>query len=120
MALSGKYNFSGIKRLGAAGLRGAMATTPMFAWMLKFGRLNDLFLEFLANFLANKGLVILNIPAIVVDGHIDQHVLDREMDKAISEIENKGGREALTEKQKKAIDDEVLKAARKFVIIGKP
>lgn len=120
MALTGKYDFKGIKALGAAALRGALASSPYSAWALKFGGLTDLALEALANWLANKGLMILNLGAIQIAGEIDQAGFDKAMDKAIEEIKLKGGRERLTAAQKKAIDDEVIKAARKFIVIGKP
>lgn len=118
MPISGKYDFQGIKKLGAAGLRGAMATSPYTAWALKGGRLTDLILEFLTNWLANKGLLVLNLGAISVSGEVDQRNFDAAMDAAISEISRRGGRDALTPAQKKAIDDEVIRAARKFIRIG--
>lgn len=118
MSLSGKYNFSGIKKLGAAGLRLALASSPKSAWLLKFGSLTDLVLEFFMNWLANKGLVILNLGAIYVSGEMNQRDLDSAMDRAISEIKYAGGIDSLTEAEKRAIDEAVIKAARKFIVIG--
>lgn len=118
--MSGKYNFKGIKKLGGAGLRMAIASTPETAWMLRFGSVLDLALEFLANWLANKGLVVLNLGAIHINGEIDQHAFDNAMEKAIDEITQKGGREKLSAAEKKRIDDEVIKAARKFIVVSKP
>lgn len=119
MPISGKYNFSGIKKLGSAAIRAAFATSPNTAWLLKFGALTDLVLEFLMNWLANKGLIILNLGAIYVSGELDQRSLDSAMDDAIKEITNLGGIDKLTPEQKRAIDDKVIKAARKFIVIGK-
>lgn len=118
MALSGKYDFRGIKKMGAAGLRLALSSSPWTAWFLRFGRLADLLLEFTTNWLANKGLLVLNLGAISVSGELDQKQFDAAMDEALAEISRRGGRDALTPEQRKAIDDAVIKAARKFIRIG--
>lgn len=120
MGLSGKYDFRGIKKQGAAGLRLALASSPYTAWALKGGALTDLFLELLANWLANSGLIVLNVGAAYVSGELDQHGFDEAMEKALEEISVKGGREKLTAAEKKAIDDAIIKAARKLVVIGNP
>lgn len=115
--MSGKYDFKGIKRLGRAGLRAALATSPKTAWLLKFGSLLDLVLEFIFNWLANKGLIILNLGYIHLDSKFDQKELDKAMQKALDEIELIG-KNNLTPDQKKEIDNAVIKAARKFIVIG--
>ena len=120
MGLSGKYDFPGIKKLGAAGLRAALATSPYSAWFLKLGFFADLVLEFAVNWLSNKGLVLFNVGAIEVTGEIDHHRLDKSLDDAFEAITVKGGRDKLTPAQKKAIDDEVIRAGRKFIVIGNP
>jgi len=120
MGLSGKYDFKGIKQAGAAGLRLALAASPYTAWLLKLSSFLDFVLEFFANWLANNGLVLLNVGANYVNGELDQKQMDSAMDEAISEIKNKGGKDKLTAQQKKEIDDEVIKAARKFLVIARP
>lgn len=117
MALSGKYDFKGIKKFGATGLKVLFASTPYLAWILKGGPLTDAVLDFAANFLANRGLVIFNLGAIYVNGELDQSAFDKAMDDSIRKAEVPG----LTDAQKKAIDDEVIKAFRKFApITSKP
>jgi hypothetical protein len=118
MALTGKYNFRGIKRLGAMGLRRALAASPFTAWMLAGGSATTLVLEAFSNWLANHGLIILNTGADFLSGEWNQRLFDEAMDKAYEEIRQKGGREKLTAAEKKEIDDEVIKAARKFIVIG--
>lgn len=113
-----KYNFKGIATLGAAGLRAALALSPYTAWFLKLGVVGDIILEFISNWLANKGLIVFNVGAIEIQGEIDQYKMDRALDKAFEEIRIKGGRDKLTPEQKKAIDDEVISAGRKFIVIG--
>lgn len=120
MALSSKYDFQGIKKVGAALVRGALASDPKLAWLLKFGSLTDLLIEFILNWMANHGLLVFNVGFEILDGKVDQKKLDAQFRMAYEEIRIKGGREKLTTAQKKAIDDEVIKAARKFIVLSKP
>ena len=120
MSLTSKYNFKGIATLGGAGLRALLALSPYTAWFLKLGGVGDLILEFVANWLANRGLILFNVGAIEVSGEIDQYKLDKALDDAFEAITVKGGRDTLTPAQKKAIDDEVIRAGRKFIVIGNP
>lgn len=111
MALSGKYNFEGIKKLGGAGLRAALASSPYTAWLLKFGSLLDLGLEFVANWLANRGLIIMNVGAFYVGGKVDQKALDNAIENGLKLVENPNLK--LTHEEMKAIDDAVISAADK-------
>lgn len=120
MALTGKYNFKGIKRLGAAGLRGALLSSPWTAWLIRVPNFTNFVLEAISNWLANKGLVILNLGAIYIEGEFDQAAWDKAMDNALGEIQLKGGREKLTPEQIKEIDDEIIRKARRFVLVSKP
>jgi len=104
--------------MGAATLRVALSASPWTAWLTK-GPQSDIVLEAFSNWLANKGLLVLNLAAIDMTGAFDQKQFDAAIDNALDEIKNKGGREALTPAQIKAIDDEVIKAARKFVIVNR-
>lgn len=119
MSISGKYNFKGMKKLGTAGLKSAFALSPSTAWLLKFGSFLDLFLELFSNWLANRGLILLNVGVDAIKGGEGQRGFDEAMDDAFEKITNAGGVEKLTPEQVKAIDDEVIKNARKLVIIGK-
>lgn len=117
--MASKYNFEGIKKHGAAQWRALLASSPYTAWTLGLGRFLDFFLEMLSNFLANKGLVVMNIGAVYVDGEIQEGNINQGQDKAQEDIK-KIGRDNLTDAQKKAIDDAFKAKARKFIIIGKP
>lgn len=119
MASSGKYDFQGLKKLGAAGLRLALAASPYTSWVLAGGPVTDFFLEWFSNWLANNGLMILDTGADIINGAIDQKEFDDAMDDAIKEITHAGGAASLTPEQKKEIDDKVIAAGRKFVVIGK-
>jgi hypothetical protein len=118
MPISGKYDFPGIKKTGAVGLKAALASTGWGAWILRSGKLGDLILEFIVNWLLNKGLIVLNIAAIEIGGEIDQKSFDSAMDDALAKITAANG--TLTPEQKKEIDDGVIEAFRKFAPIGKP
>lgn len=114
-----KYDFPGIQKLGTAGIRSALALSPYTAWLLSLGFVLDFGLNLLVGYLANNGLIILNVAANSVTGEIDQMSFDKAIDEAISKITIAGGVDKLTPAQKKAIDDEVIKAARKLIVIGK-
>jgi len=114
MALSGKYDFKGIKKVGSAGIRAALATSPYTSWLLRFGFLLDLGLEFATNWLANNGLGILNIGAYFVNGKLDTNALSNAIEAGIIKAQG-----PLTPEQIKEIDDAVIKAADKALAYGK-
>lgn len=110
MPVTGKYDFKGIKKLGAAGIKAALSANPSFAWVTKIPFIVTS-LELLVNFLANNGLVVLNIGAIYVNGEVDQKLLDRAIEEGIKKVEQAGG--SLTPEQIKEIDDAVIEAANR-------
>ena len=117
MGLTGKYDIKGIKKYGAKGLLLALESTSVGGKLISWGLggAMRMFLEAIANWLANKGLVVLNIGAISVSGEWDQKAFDASMDEALSKIQSLDGK--LTPEQVKAIDDEVIRTARKFLSI---
>jgi len=108
MVLSSKYNFKGIKAQGAIGIKLALASNPSTVWMTKIPLIGTL-LEFGVNWLANNGLVLMNIGAIIVNGEVDQALLDRAIDEGYKKLENPNIK--LTPEQMKEIDDKVMEAA---------
>lgn len=108
MPLTGKYDFKGIKSKGASGIKLALSSSPSTVWIAKLPGIISL-LEAFTNFLANKGLIVMNLGAIYVNGEIDQSILDRSLDEGIKAVENAGM--TLTPEQIKEIDDAVIKAA---------
>lgn len=118
MGLSGKYNFKGIKKMGASGLRLALSSSPYTAWLTKLPAISDFLLEFATNWAANHGLIILNVGAFYVGGELDQKALDSAIDNGLKQVEESGGK--LTPEQIKEIDDAVIKAADKALPYGKP
>lgn len=108
MALTGKYDFDGIKSKGADGLKLLLASSPVTAWIPKIPMI-DTIIEPLINWAANNGLVLLNLGAIFVNGKIDQNKLDSALDAGIKEVELPGN--TITPERAKEIDDAVIKAA---------
>jgi len=118
MGLSGKYNFPGIQKAGNAALSAVLASTSWGAWLIKspVRSVFKLAVGFVSNWLANQGLIIVNVGAIYIDGYIDQKAFDAAFDSALEKVKVPG----LTEAQKKGIDDEVIKAFRNFGRINRP
>ncbi len=118
MGLTGKYDFPGINKYGALGIETALSTTPWGAAALKIpviGSVIRMALSQIVNWLANEGLMVFNLGAIVVEGEFDQKDFDAHMDNAIKQVASSGS--SLTPAQKKAIDDEVIRAFKKFAIV---
>lgn len=115
MGLTGKYNFKGIKKMGSAGIRIALLSSPQTAWMTKIPLL-DLWIGLAVNWLANNGLILLNIGAIIVNGEVDQKLLDRALENGIKEVENQGAK--LSPERAKEIDDAVIRAADRALPYG--
>lgn len=89
---------------------GAIATT----W--GFRHVFEILIEWAVNWLANKGLMVLNIAAISVQGDWDQKAFDKAMDEALGQVAVGG----LTPAQMKEIDDKVITAFRKFAVFRTP
>ncbi len=115
---SGKYDFPGIRKAGAVAITAALATYSWGAWIVTgpLKKAYGLALEWCLGWLANKGLVVLNVGAIYVKGQFDQDAFDNAMEEGLKRVD-KGG---LTDAQKKAIDMEVINAFRKFGRISNP
>jgi len=116
---TGKYDFPGIRKAGAAAFRAVILTTGWGAALFAspFKSVINTALEMVSEWLANKGLLIINLGAIYVAGQFDQAKFDAAMNTAIEKAKAPG----LTDAQKKAIDDEVKKAFRPFaMVVGKP
>ncbi len=105
--------------MGAAGLKALLASTPWGVWLVTGfpGKITNFILQLFTGYLANRGLMILNVGVIMFDEKVDPYLFDMAMDGAIKEVENSGGK--LTKEQIKAIDAKVIEAARKLIVIGR-
>ncbi len=70
-------------------------------------------LEAAVQFMANNGLVILNLGANWVNGEFDQAAFDKSLEDGLRRMQT--GREKITPAEGKAIDDQVIKAADRFI-----
>ena len=110
--MSGKYDFPNIKKAGTVALRAVLASTSWGLSLIKspFNPLIDLILGQLVEFLADKGLIIINIGVIYVDGHIDQKKFDEAFNIALEKVKIPN----LTPQEQEAIDEKVKNAFRDF------
>lgn len=110
MGLTGRYNFPGIQKAAGVAIDALLAGTTWGAWILAspFKIVLAPLRNLIVNFLANRGLIILNIGANIVDGVVDQKGLDMAIDAGLKRVMQ--GRDTITPEEGKAIDDEVRKA----------
>lgn len=110
MGLTGRYDFKGIQRAATVWLNTALAATSWGAWLLAspFRPALDAIEGLIINYLANRGLVVLDVGYFMVDGKIDQKRLDDALTKGLQRVQQ--GRDKITAAEGKAIDDEVREA----------
>lgn len=115
MGLTGKYDFSGIKKAGIVAIEAALASTSWGASLIggPFRAFEEALLGAVINWLANKGLIVLNLGAIVINGEVDQTLFDMALDEGLKKVEQ--GRDLLSDAEGRAIDDDVIQAARRFI-----
>lgn len=110
MGITGRYDFKGIQKAVGVAIDALLAATTWGAWILAspFRPVVTLTENMLTNFLANRGLILLNIGAIIVDGEIDQTRLDSALDAGIKRVQQ--GRDKITPAEGAKIDADVVKA----------
>lgn len=108
-----KYDLPGFGKVQALLVFTAMASGPLaFLTTGIPGKIVFPLLELAGEWLASKGLVLLNIGAEKVETLIEENAYDGSFEKAFEAINAKRGK--LTDAEKKSIDDKVIAAARKF------
>lgn len=109
MGITGRYNFPGIQKAMGLVIDSLVAGTGWGAWLLAspFKPLVNYFRDLAINYLANKGIILINIGANIVDGVLDQKAMDQALDEGIRRVMQ--GRDTLTPAEGKAIDDKVRK-----------
>lgn len=115
---TGKYNFPGIRKAGAKTLEFVLASTTWGAAILAtpFKPLIQLCSMWFSEWLANRGIVLINVGAIFIGGEVDQNKFDSAMDQALESVKIPGLTKTI--EQKKAIDEKVREAFRKFAHIS--
>lgn len=109
---SGKYDFPGIRKAGTAGIKALLALTSWGTWLIAspFMPIVDFWLDWISEWLANRGLIMINVASFYIGGKFDQDKFDSAMEEGLKKAKAPG----LTDKQKKVIDDAVIDAFRKF------
>jgi len=110
MGITGRYDFPGFQKAAKIAIDALLVGTTWGAWIVTspfkivIGPIEDL----IVNFLVNRGLIILNVGAVIVDGSVDQAKLDAAVDAGIKKVMQ--GRDKITPAEGKKIDDEVRAA----------
>lgn len=73
-------------------------------------------LERLFNWLANKGIMLLNVAAINFDTNMDQKAFENAIEQAYKDL---AGKKNLTKEELDAIDNKVIAAFDEFVVFSK-
>lgn len=109
MGLSGRYDFKGIQKAAGFFIDTIVAGTGWGAWILAspFKPVFVYIRDFAINWLANRGLILLNVGVHIVDGVLDQKAFDAAIDEGLKKVMQ--GRDKITPKEGQAIDDKVRK-----------
>lgn len=118
MGITGRYDFSGIQKAVGIAIDALLSATSWGVWLVAspFAPVVTIIRNMIVNWLANQGLIILNLGAIQTDGVIDQTKLDSALDDAFNKL--KVGRDKITPAQGEAIDDEVRDAFDQDADVG--
>lgn len=118
MGLTGRYDFKGIQKATGFLIDTVIAGTGWGAWILAspFKPVIGVIRDFLINFLANQGIILINVGLNIVDGVANQKALDMALDAGIKRVMQ--GRDKITAREGKAIDDEVREAFDRDADLG--
>lgn len=114
--MADKYDFGGIGRASATLIFSLLVDSPLaFLTVGPVGQVTFYLLTKLFSHFANQGLVLFNIGISNVQTMAAQKDFDETMKEALDAVKNKS---ALTDAEKKAIDDKVIAAFDKFTDFG--
>lgn len=118
MGITGRYNFPGMQKLASAGINLLLAATTWGAWLIASPLMPAVTIVegWIVNWLANHGLIVLNVGVNIVDGVLDQAAMDKALDAGIKRVMQ--GRDKITPADGKAIDDKVREAFDKDIDLG--
>lgn len=111
------YQYEGIGKAGALVIFAWLAASP-FAFLTTgiLGKIVFFIVSKITTYAATKGVMILNVAIADIQTIAQKDDFDGSFDEAFKEIH--GNRDKLTPAQKKAIDDKVIAAFRKFASFG--
>jgi hypothetical protein len=110
---SGRYDFKGIKRLGALGLFNLLQSSPLgFLASGVAGKFFFTLFEFIANYAANRGLIFLNVTISNAQTDSQQREYVEIVDWALKEV-----RPDMSQEEMKEIDDKVIQKLVAFAVL---
>lgn len=118
MGITGRYNFPGIQKAVRAAFTALAAGTTWGAWLIAspFAPAITAIENALINYLVNRGLIIIDIGAVMVNGVVKQDLLDNAIDAAITKL--KVGRDKITPAQGAQIDADTTAAFDNFADVN--
>lgn len=110
MGITGRYNFPGTQKAVRRIVTVLLAATSWGAWIATspFMPLVSYFEDLLTNWLVNRGLIILDVGANIIDGVVDEKALTDALNAGILRVTQ--GRGSISPEEGKAIDDRVREA----------
>ncbi len=114
MGLTGRYDFKGIQKAVRRTFEVLLASSSWGVWLLAspFKPAIDALENLCINWLVNRGLIIIDIGLVMVDGAINQSKLDNALDNAFEKL--KVGRDKITPAEGAKIDAETTEAFDQF------
>ncbi len=118
MGITGRYNFPGLQKAMGVAIDAILIGTTWGAWIVTspFKIVINPIRDLIVNFLVNRGLIILNVGANIIDGSVDQKSLDLALQAGIQRVMQ--GRDKITPKEGQAIDDDIRKAFDENADVG--
>jgi hypothetical protein len=114
LGLTGRYDFKGIQKAGERLIDALLAGTGWGAWLLAspFMPAIRVIEGLLINYLTNRGLIIIDVAAVIVNGKIDEARLTSALNSAFEKL--KVGRDKITPAEGAKIDAETTEAFDEF------
>lgn len=118
MGLTGRYDFPGIQKAVRRSIELLAASTTFGAWLIAspFKPVIDAIENLIINWLVNRGLIIIDIGAVMVEGKVNQSKLDAALDAAFEKM--KVGRDKITPEEGAKIDAETTQAFDQFADVN--
>lgn len=114
MGLTGRYDFKGIQKATGALIDALIAGTGWGAWILAspFRPIIAAIRDLVVNFLVNRGLIVIDVAAVLVNGKINESKLTDALNSAFEKL--KVGRDKITPEEGAKIDAETTEAFDQF------
>ncbi len=114
MGLTGRYDFKGIQKAVRRVIELLAVSTTWGAWLIAspFKPAIDAIENLIINWLVNRGLIIIDIDLVMIDGKVNQSKLDSALDLAFEKL--KVGRDKISPTEGAKIDAETTEAFDQF------